>query len=201
MQVTEFHGGWSQNIYKVPHRTHSPPPPTGTPSHYFPRALDVTAISPTTAPFAHYDRVPDSRVHRTVNSAVENSSDARAAPMPAPSPRPTSLLSPPTPVTVDLISNAAPLVDLTSHGCSTSSHTLHRLSISPHTSFWVLDTSIDVSSTALSTLAEDAPWRLLIRPLGRLNEPVDRAFMMRLRRPFPWVAPRACATSARLTAR
>eukprot|EP00964_Phaeocystis_antarctica_P115599 scaffold79551_cov62-Phaeocystis_antarctica.AAC.1 len=25
--------------------------------------------------------------------------------------------------------------------------------------------------------------------------------MVRLRRPFPWVAPRACATSARLTAR
>eukprot|EP00964_Phaeocystis_antarctica_P073578 scaffold45156_cov63-Phaeocystis_antarctica.AAC.7 len=57
----------------------------------------------------------------------------------------------------------------------------------------------EATSTALSTLAEDGHWRLLIRPLGRLNEPVDS--LIRLRRPFPSVAPRACATSARLTAR
>ena len=58
-----------------------------------------------------------------------------------------------------------------------------------------------MTSTALDTLAEGALLRLLIRPLGRRNEPVDKFFMERLSRPFPWVAPRACATSARLTAR
>ena len=38
--------------------------------------------------------------------------------------------------------------------------------------------------------------------LYRLDEPIDacRVFI-RLSRPFPWVAPRACTTSARLTAR
>eukprot|EP00964_Phaeocystis_antarctica_P041007 scaffold23460_cov69-Phaeocystis_antarctica.AAC.7 len=58
-------------------------------------------------------------------------------------------------------------------------------------------------------MAEDA----FLRPIDRLGgvplsllvrldfEVADRAFMARLRRPFPWVAPRACATSARLTAR
>ena len=50
-----------------------------------------------------------------------------------------------------------------------------------------------------------------LRVLDRLNDSdrlnyLDRRnetnFVMRLRqRPFPWVAPRACATSARLTAR
>ena len=59
----------------------------------------------------------------------------------------------------------------------------------------------EATFTALSTLAEDGHWRLLIRPLGRLNEPVDSTFVIRRRRPFPWVAPMACATSARLTAR
>eukprot|EP00964_Phaeocystis_antarctica_P005336 scaffold2917_cov59-Phaeocystis_antarctica.AAC.3 len=68
-------------------------------------------------------------------------------------------------------------------------------------SSWELAIVVTLASAALDTLAEDALWRLLIRPLVRLNEPVDRAFMVRLRRPFPWVAPRACATSARLTAR
>jgi hypothetical protein len=68
-------------------------------------------------------------------------------------------------------------------------------------SSWVLVIVVTLLSTALDT--EDEFRLLLIRPLGRLNEPVDRAFMMRLRRSFslPWVAPRAFPTSARLTAR
>ena len=68
--------------------------------------------------------------------------------------------------------------------------------------------------------------RLPIRPLGKLNEAIDRLLgklneaidrpldklnslnevlaresMLRASWPFSWVAPRACATSARLTAR
>ena len=43
--------------------------------------------------------------------------------------------------------------------------------------------------------------QLLARPLGRLSEAVDRAELMRLSWPFTLVAPRACAKSARLTAR
>ena len=53
------------------------------------------------------------------------------------------------------------------------------------------------------------------RPLGKLNEAIDRPLgklnslnevlardaMLRASWPFSWVAPRACATSARLTAR
>ena len=58
-----------------------------------------------------------------------------------------------------------------------------------------------LTSTAWGTLAERARLRLLIRPLRSTNEPVDKFFMERLSRPLPWVAPRACATSARLTAR
>eukprot|EP00964_Phaeocystis_antarctica_P074153 scaffold45542_cov63-Phaeocystis_antarctica.AAC.1 len=58
-------------------------------------------------------------------------------------------------------------------------------------------------------MAGDAFWR----PMGRLNgvpwtllvrldfEVAARAAMLRPTRPFSWVAPRACATSARLTAR
>ena len=70
-------------------------------------------------------------------------------------------------------------------------------------SSWVLVIVVTLLSTALDTEDEDEFRLLLIRPLGRLNEPVDRAFMMRLRRSFslPWVAPRAFPTSARLTAR
>ena len=66
-------------------------------------------------------------------------------------------------------------------------------------SSWVLVIVVTLLSTALDT--EDEFWRLLIRPLGRLNKPVDRAFMARLRWSLPWVAPRAFPTSARLTAR
>ena len=66
-------------------------------------------------------------------------------------------------------------------------------------SSWVLVIVVTLLSTALDT--EDEFRLLLIRPLGRLNEPVDRAFMVRLGRPLPWVAPRAFPTSARLTAR
>eukprot|EP00964_Phaeocystis_antarctica_P002105 scaffold1104_cov67-Phaeocystis_antarctica.AAC.1 len=76
-----------------------------------------------------------------------------------------------------------------------------------HTPSWVLDTS---TSTAVSTFL-----RLPIRPLGRLKEAIDRTLgklnllkeaserdaMLWRSWPFPWVAPRACATSARLTAR
>ena len=51
-----------------------------------------------------------------------------------------------------------------------------------------------ISFTALSTL------RLLRLPLARLNKPIDEA-VSALSRPFPSVAPRACATSKRLTAR
>jgi hypothetical protein len=61
--------------------------------------------------------------------------------------------------------------------------------------------TITLTRTALDTLAESALLRLLIRPLRSTNEPVEKFFMERLSRPFPWVAPRACATSARLTAR
>ena len=66
-------------------------------------------------------------------------------------------------------------------------------------SSWVLVIVVTLLSTALDT--EDEFRLLLIRPLGRLNEPVDRALMVRLRRSLPWVAPRAFPTSARLTAR
>ena len=66
-------------------------------------------------------------------------------------------------------------------------------------SSWVLVIAVTLLSTALDT--EDEFRLLLIRPLGRLNEPVDRALMVRLRRSLPWVAPRAFPTSARLTAR
>jgi len=68
-------------------------------------------------------------------------------------------------------------------------------------SSWVLVIVVTLLSTALDTEDEDEFWLLLIRPLGRLNEPVDRALMVRLRRSLPWVAPRALPTSARLTAR
>ena len=61
--------------------------------------------------------------------------------------------------------------------------------------------TITLARTALDTLAESALLRLLTRPLRSTNEPVEKFFMERLSRPFPWVAPRACATSARLTAR
>ena len=70
-----------------------------------------------------------------------------------------------------------------------------------HMSSWVLVIVVTLLSTALDTEDEDEFRLLLIRPLGRLNEPVDRALMVRLRRSLPWVAPRALPTSARLTAR
>ena len=70
--------------------------------------------------------------------------------------------------------------------------------ISSQMSSLVLGHSIvTLTRTALDTLAESA----LVRPSRSTNEPVDKFFMERLSRPFPWVAPRACATSARLTAR
>ena len=70
--------------------------------------------------------------------------------------------------------------------------------ISSQMSSLVLGHSIvTLTRTALDTLAESA----LVRPSRSTNEPVDKFFMERLSRPFPWVAPRACATSTRLTAR
>ena len=90
---------------------------------------------------------------------------------------------------IDLISHLVALADLASH-----------------TPSWVLDCS---TSTAVSTMAKDA----FSRPMDRLNgvplsllvrldfEVAARAAMLRPTRPFSWVAPRACATSAKLTAR
>ena len=66
-------------------------------------------------------------------------------------------------------------------------------------SSWVLVIVVTLPSTVLDT--GDEFWGLLFRPLGRLNEPIDRALMARLRWSLPWVAPRAFPTSARLTAR
>ena len=101
----------------------------------------------------------------------------------------------------------SPIVQVPSDGRLHLTLFVARADPAPHTPSWVLDTS---TSNALSTFL-----RLPIRPLGRLNgtigrtlgklKPVDKASerdvtLWRIR-PFPWVAPRACATSARLTAR
>ena len=48
---------------------------------------------------------------------------------------------------------------------------------------------VTLTSTALGNLAESTRLRLLIRPLRTTNEPVDKFFMERLSRRFPWVAP------------
>ena len=65
---------------------------------------------------------------------------------------------------------------------------------------WVVD--ISTVTTALSAFVLSTSFlQLLARPLGRLSEAVDRAELMRLSWPFTLVAPRACAKSARLTAR
>ena len=93
------------------------------------------------------------------------------------------------PVIIDLISHFVALANLHSHKPS-----------------WVLDSS---TSTDVSTMAE----AVFLRPIDRLGEvPLSllvrldfkvaaRAAMLRPTRPFSWVAPRACATSAKLTAR
>ena len=51
-----------------------------------------------------------------------------------------------------------------------------------HPRCWVI---VTLTSIALDTLAESA----LVRPSRSTNEPVDKFFMERLSRRFPWVAP------------
>eukprot|EP00964_Phaeocystis_antarctica_P079041 scaffold49194_cov67-Phaeocystis_antarctica.AAC.2 len=107
-----------------------------------------------------------------------------------------------SPTTAPRVTTCAPLThDCPSHGTHLFRYHEPLVDLTSHVILGAVAIVVTLASAALDTLAEDALWRLLIRPLGRLNEPIDRAFMMRLRRPLPWVAPRACATSARLTAR
>ena len=103
----------------------------------------------------------------------------------------------------------SPIVQVPSDGRLHLTLFVARADPAPHTPSWVLDTS---TSNALSTFL-----RLPIRPLGRLNGTIGRTLGKQLLKPvneaserdamlwrswpFPWVAPRACATSARLTAR
>ena len=111
------------------------------------------------------------------------------------------------------------------------SHHIALVDPTPHTSSWVLDTSTSTAVSTMAGDAflrpldglDDVPLELLVRPLVKLDveasaraaravvmrfslkletgEASARVEMLRRSPPLPWVAPRACAKSARLMAR